>query len=276
MKIQYLGTAAAEGWPAVFCGCEACKKAMQLGGKNIRTRSQALIDNKILIDLCPDTYIHMLNYNVPLNAINTLLVTHSHQDHFYPLELAMRGWPYAHEQSAPCLYVYGNDSVKKEFKNAAEHNDSPNFKDVVMFKEIEAFVPFDTLDGYQVTPLLANHSKDEKCFLYLVEKNGKVLFYGNDSGMYPEKTWQVLAGKKLDIVSFDCTNVASADGKYHMGLPDNRKAKQKMLELGCANEETKFVVTHFSHNGKLMHDEIIEETKNDGFIVAYDGIILEV
>lgn len=43
MKITYLGTAAAEGFPAMFCNCEYCREAKKLGGKNIRTRSQAII-----------------------------------------------------------------------------------------------------------------------------------------------------------------------------------------------------------------------------------------
>ena len=58
MKIQYLGTAAAEGYPALFCECENCTKAKQLGGKNIRSRSQALIDDKLLIDYNADTNLH--------------------------------------------------------------------------------------------------------------------------------------------------------------------------------------------------------------------------
>ena len=55
MKFQYLGTAAAEGWPAVFCRCEACEEAARRGGKNIRTRSQALVNDDLLLDLPPDT-----------------------------------------------------------------------------------------------------------------------------------------------------------------------------------------------------------------------------
>ena len=50
MKIKFLGTAAAEAFPAMFCDCENCKKARSLGGKNIRTRSQTLIDNDLFID----------------------------------------------------------------------------------------------------------------------------------------------------------------------------------------------------------------------------------
>ena len=31
MKLTYLGTAAAEGLPALFCNCEFCQKARELG-----------------------------------------------------------------------------------------------------------------------------------------------------------------------------------------------------------------------------------------------------
>lgn len=33
MEIQYLGTAAAEGLPALFCDCETCRKARNIGGE---------------------------------------------------------------------------------------------------------------------------------------------------------------------------------------------------------------------------------------------------
>lgn len=55
MKIQFLGTAAYEGIPAMFCQCEQCNTARKRGGKNLRTRSQALIDGKLLIDFPADT-----------------------------------------------------------------------------------------------------------------------------------------------------------------------------------------------------------------------------
>ena len=54
MEIQYLGTAAAEGLPALFCDCETCRKARNIGGKEVRTRTQSVVDGKILIDFPPD------------------------------------------------------------------------------------------------------------------------------------------------------------------------------------------------------------------------------
>ena len=275
MKIQYFGTAAAEGWPAVFCGCEACRRARSLGGHNIRTRAQAMINDELLVDLPPDTYYHALKYGVDLSAVETLLITHSHQDHFYPFELFLRGFPYAHEPAAPVLTVYGNKKVRELYMENLKLCDSPNIEEHLRFCDAVPFETFDTAEGYQVTPLLASHAKNEECLIYLIEKDGKRIFYANDSGFYPPETWQFLAGKHLDLVSFDCTNVCTPDGKYHMGLPDNIEAKEHLIELGCADENTQFVVTHFSHNGKLTHDEIVSEAQKNSFIAAYDGIIIE-
>ena len=97
MKLKYLGTAAAEGIPALFCECETCKSARKLGGKNIRTRSQAIIDDKILIDFPADTYMHFLNNNICMSKIKTCIITHSHSDHLYPNDIELRAdGVYAH------------------------------------------------------------------------------------------------------------------------------------------------------------------------------------
>ena len=93
MKIQYLGTAAAEGYPALFCECENCTKAKKLGGKNIRSRSQALIDDKLLIDYNADTNLHYITHKFNLPNIKHCLITHGHHDHFYPMDLLARSGP---------------------------------------------------------------------------------------------------------------------------------------------------------------------------------------
>ena len=84
MKVQWLGTAAAEGWPALFCRCEACRKAVQLGGKNIRMRASALVDDELLIDAGPDLYAQKLRFGLDLSVVRTILITHEHSDHFLP------------------------------------------------------------------------------------------------------------------------------------------------------------------------------------------------
>ncbi|MEG0693168.1 MAG: hypothetical protein RR444_08815, partial [Oscillospiraceae bacterium] len=60
MKLTYLGTAAAEGWPALFCTCPSCRSSAEHGGKSIRSRSQSLINDDLLIDFPADSYWHII------------------------------------------------------------------------------------------------------------------------------------------------------------------------------------------------------------------------
>ena len=90
MKIKFLGTAAAEGVPALFCHCPICMESRKLGGKNIRSRSQAIIDDTLLIDFNADTYWHSIVHNVDIPSIRNILITHSHEDHLYPADFYNR------------------------------------------------------------------------------------------------------------------------------------------------------------------------------------------
>lgn len=276
MKIKYLGTAAAEGWPALFCECRACQKARKLKDRNIRTRSQVIIDETLLVDFPPDVYMHVLNEELQLSAVSTLLITHSHQDHFYPLDLILRGEPYAHNTVANKLEVYGNGAVRMLYERAlTEEDDTSNLAQVEQYREIHAWEEIDTIEGYHITALAADHKESEECLLYLVEKDGKCLLYANDTGWYPEKTWEKLKDKYIDLVSMDCTNGKGYCEKCHMGIDNNRLVKDRMYRMGCADEKTKFVITHFSHNANLTHEELELEVAKDGFLVAYDGFELE-
>ena len=82
LKLKYLGTSAAEGVPGVFCNCLNCKNAMENGAKNIRMRSSALINGRLLIDLSPDFAAVKAKCKIDTSLLEAALVTHTHQDHF--------------------------------------------------------------------------------------------------------------------------------------------------------------------------------------------------
>lgn len=274
MRIRYLGTAAAEGWPALFCNCPYCREARKLGGRNIRTRSQAIIDDTLLIDFPPDTYLHVLRDGLDLRAVRHLLITHTHADHLFLFDIACRGLWYANDVEG-VLTVYGNDRLREKYSVfAAGEDDGKQIKDRVRCVEIPPFAAQE-IGGYRVTPLLALHDRKERCYLYLIEREGRALLYGNDTGIFPEETWRFLSGKRLDLVSLDCTALGHKEGTNHMGVEDVLIVKQRMLDLRMADEGTRFVVTHFSHNGKMLHEEIVERVKPERIIVAYDGLEVE-
>lgn len=277
MRIQYLGTAAAEGWPAPFCTCNNCQRARKEKGKNYRSRAQVLINDDLLFDFGPDSFYHAMAFDIDLSKIETLLLTHSHMDHFYPLDLILRGVPYAYDRDKNKMTIYGNEKCEAMYQRMLnEEDDSANLTSCIDFQPIKAFDAF-AAHGYDVLPLKAQHDPRENCLVYsLTDKDGKRLFYGNDTGDITEETWQHIKNLYFDVVSLDCTMGGTPGCASHMGIEENILLKNKMLEAGCADENTKFVITHFSHNGCLLHHELEECVKDTGFIVAYDGMVLDI
>lgn len=274
MKIQYLGTAAAEAFPGIFCSCDFCKQARKNGGKDIRTRSQAIIDDKLLIDFPADSYSHAINYNVDLTSINSLLITHTHNDHFYLEDLGLRFEAFCHDLKGE-LTLYGNRTMKEKF--AKTYESDPNDTHLKGLLAARVIKPFETtvIEGYSVTPLPADHDKSEECYIYYIEKDGKSLLYGNDTGWFPQATWDFIGTKHLNLVSLDCTLLKYRVEQNHMGIPNVLEVKARLNELNCVDGNTKFVVTHFSHNGHLLHGEIVEMLKPHQIEVAYDGFVVE-
>lgn len=278
MKILYMGTAAAEGYPALFCVCERCKKARSLGGKNFRSRSQALIDGKLLIDFNADSLYHSKLYNVDYSYIKSLLITHIHEDHFVPVELGFRRSGFAVlEDKKTKLQIYGSKDITAPLEKVnAKADDEVYGFDI---HAVNAFEPF-LAEDYKITALNAVHGgKDMTPFIYLIEKDGKSLLYAHDTGVLPDETFDYLKKtvKNLSFVSLDCTEGTRSINYFgHMNYERDLLVKNKLLELGVADENTVFCLNHFSHNGEnTLYDDMSAIGKKDGFIVSYDGMTVE-
>lgn len=275
MKIKYLGTAAAEGWPALFCTCNACMQAREKGGRNIRTRSQSIIDGKLLIDFSADTFWHFIKEDIRLDEIKSCLITHSHEDHLYPEEFCNRrvGFAYLDEGSAKKLTVYGTkkptEKVAKAIAGAAE--------DRVCVCELERFKTVE-IDGYFVTPIDADHDPNADSVIYIISDGAKTMLYAHDTGVFPDSDWDYMLDKGLhfDYVSLDCTGGLYAQYEHgHMGTKACEKMRKKLLAAGLADERTIFCLNHFSHNGGAIYDEIAAAMAPKGFLVSYDGMEAE-
>lgn len=278
MKLKYLGTAAYEGFPGLFCECEACKQAEKEGGKNIRTRTSMLINEDTLMDFSPDAYLHRLKYNMNLAKVRHFVITHSHSDHFNPFDLLARcEGNYAHfdeGNKGSNIDIYGNDKVKACLDQAiqVEFGGNQNF---IHYTQVTPFETY-TAGTLKVTPLLAQHQIDEQSLIYIIEEKGKTLLYGNDTGIFPEETFEYLKNVKLDIVSLDCTNGARyPGGKGHLGLESCIEIKERLMKMGSANQDTIFILTHFSHNCGMCHEELEQHATPYGFVISYDGMEIQ-
>lgn len=288
MRIFFLGTGAAEGIPALFCNCPLCKKAKALGGKNIRSRAQALVNDDLLLDFGPDTYWHVCRYGLDLSAVRSLLITHAHEDHYTPSELDYRSHGFAYldgdrasdDAGFPVLDVYlSAGSYNYNCVLPFEETYLANGKAPVAFHTVRAFEPF-TAGRYTVTPLAANHAPGFEALIYLISDGMKTLLYAHDTGLLPEETWRYLAEMRphIDFATFDCTGMASTHntgGGRHMNLERNLVTRARLLDLGLADGNTVWYCNHFSHNGKSTHEELIELLGKENFLVAYDGLQVE-
>lgn len=270
MEVTFWGTGASEGWPAIFCDCPACCYAREHG--EIRTRSQLCIDRELLVDFGPDTYAHALQYGVCLNRIHTVLVTHSHSDHFYAPDLGCILDNYNPAAERKPLTIYGNAAVHAA--GEALKAGYAGWSGLEKLRFVSA-VPgrWIQLPGTRVLPLLADHAPGESCLIYVVEKEGRRILYGCDSGLYPEATNLALAGMRLDMAVLECTMLSAPAGHGHCSLAEMRRQKQILVECGAITAQTKVYISHLCHSGGYISQREIESAvSGEGIHVAYDGL----
>ena len=293
MKILFLGTAAAEGIPGLFCRCPVCLNAREKGGREIRTRSGAMIDGKLKLDFGPDSFWHLQRYGLDYLDMRSVLITHSHADHLNPAELECRfpGYCYTQDGTAPenPLTIYGNEAVGRTVEPYTRHPSGS-----LAFRKMTPFEPVQVED-YTVTALEAVHCCDpdgtgypvrfrgrtvyrtEDALIYLIEKDGQSILYAHDTDEFSEANMEYLAGRQISLISLDCTSgrIPSRDIHWigHMTSEDCLRLREKLIATGAAGERTRFVANHFSHNGYSDYEDM--ERITPGFIISYDGLVID-
>ena len=268
MKLKYYGTAAAEGVPGLFCTCETCEKSRKAGGRNLRSRSQALVDGSLLIDFPPDTMMHVLCYGLNLFDIRNIVITHSHNDHLLASDFAQRRVTFAYLKEEQPLHLYGFEPAFHKIRDALGDMVQQNrwaFHVLTSFQTVP-------IGSHFVTPLKANHDPNTQPHFFQVSDGNQTLLYAHDTGYFPQETWAYFESSKpfYQMVSLDCTLIHSESREHHMGLTACAAVRERMLSMGLADDKTIWVLQHFSHNGGATYDELVPIAKSRGFEVAYD------
>ena len=286
----FLGTGDSKGYPCPNCHCEACEAARKLGGKAIKTRSDFLIDEYNVIDFGPDILHQTLNCNVMIDKIKNVFMTHSHFDHvsISSLMLLNEG---TGARSTP-VNLYGQKGALEFVEDMCRRNTyrAGTRKDLYVYEHIK-YCPldyFETIetDGLKVTTLKSSHEGygvDELGFNYIVEKDGKTLLYGTDTGWYPDETWEFLknSGIKFDYVLMENTygkdprNIIKPYAGGHLNTKNFFMMLDKLVECGCMTKDTPVYVIHVADAGREPYDEFVDSMENNGTYtnvqVAYDG-----
>lgn len=284
MQITFLGTAASEGYPDVFCGCANCVNALALGGPSLRKRSAALINDDLLIDLGPDLMAAAQMHGIPLAKVTYCLQTHEHDDHLDPTNLIWRS-DYSGVSNVPHLHYYASQGAFAEAKRRL----GPQMADSTFFDaEVSAALnltahlvePFQTfmVGPYRITSVAANHDPSLTAMLYVIEQAGRTLFYATDTGEIGEPTWQALrtGAFRFNLVAMDHTFGLARRVNGHMNWEQFTEQLDRMRKEGLLADDARILAHHLAHHSNPPYPELVAFAAQHGYEVAYDGLCLDV
>ncbi len=287
MDFTFLGTAASEGYPVAFCGCENCDLARSRGGPNLRNRSAALVDGILLLDLGPDVMAASLAHGVPLTAVRYCLLTHEHEDHLTTSHLKARS-PGSGVQ-APRLTLFATAGALSRAATAFRKDLPPNgvlnqeIRQEMRQKlnlEVCPIAPGETFHAgpYRVTAVPAAHDARIDPVLYAIERNGRALFYATDTGPLPEAAWAALAswGGQFHAVALDHTFGFEERSTGHNNADQFVETVAELRERGLLAAGCRIFAHHLGHHSNPDHESLSRYAIGRGYEVAYDGLTVRV
>jgi len=289
MKITFLGTAAAELYPGVWCKCDYCTYAREKGGRNIRFSSSIHFAEKCLIDFPADIFNKALQHKIDLLPTELLLCTHSHEDHFNP---QMLYWRYKHhgleqiqgeeKYNAPCarftdlplLRIFGNRKIFRKMEHIFENRELADH--ALDFCIPEAYREYHH-GGIDFIPMIANHTdKDgERGFIYLVNALNKSFLYAVDSGPYINRTRDCIKAHKVDAVIMESTFGDRDLGGGHMTMNRVKEETEFFRDSKIFTGEPRVILTHFSPHRCPPYDRLTEILQGTCMESAWDGMVVD-
>jgi phosphoribosyl 1,2-cyclic phosphate phosphodiesterase len=269
VRLTFLGTAASEGYPAAFCDCANCQAARRLGGRNLRRRCAALVDDELLIDLGPDLVASATALGRSLTAVRHCLVTHEHGDHLDTGNLEWRSFP--GNVGVRMLDLYGSPGVLETIGRP----------DPAAWKvRLHPLAPFEWrfIGPYRVAAVPARHSPRLLVLLYLVQHGGRTLFYATDTTVLPDETaaWLRREGLRVDLLAMDHTFGLCDESEGHLNGARFVEQVDRLRAGGVLADDARVYATHIAHDCNPPHDELVALARARGYEVAHDGLVVDV
>jgi phosphoribosyl 1,2-cyclic phosphodiesterase len=283
MQLTFLGTSAANAFPEAFCRCDHCQAARAEGGRSLRKRSSALVNDDLLIDLGPDIMAASQIHDIDLTGVRYCLQTHPHADHLDPSHLLSRSPDYG-VVGAPRLHIYASQATVQKANETFTRDLSgmdlldPAFEADLNLKAhtIDPLQPTD-VGPYRVIGFPANHANDYGALLYAIQDADGAIFYGTDTAVLLEETWQAFHrfNVQFDLVVLDHTYGPDEPASDHLNARELARHVQRMRNEGLLTDRGRAFATHIAHEGNPPHEVLAAFGAQHGYEVAYDGLIVE-
>lgn len=213
--------------------------------------------------------------------IRFCLQTHSHSDHFDASHLTTRIPEYMGVDIPP-LQLYGSEATLRKMSEMLEMEGygvnlfDPKEKERMML-EVFPVKPLQSfgVGKYQVTAFSTDHDKSVDSLLYAISEDGFTVFYGTDTDVLPEETWDGFHEKKLrfNVVILDHTYGPDNDSGGHLNANRFIAHIKRMRAENLLADNIRIFATHISHEGNPTHDELSNYASQFGYEIAYDGMV---
>ena len=296
MKITFLGTSAAEEYPGIWCDCEHCAKARALGGRNIRRNSSIFIDDDVMIDMGKTAHIQAERFGLNMRRIETLIVTHSHSDHFDTHMLWARQMTPSYDalpdddkrkvasprfSALPRLTIIGSRQVSAALAAEIDYTGPAGGIDFIVAEPYRSYKlshkrqGSDASDDLCVYTLTGNHDDNGAPSInYIVTRRERTFAYLTDTGWPIDSTLDALKLYKYDFIITEGTFGLGMDAEGHMRLDKNIRLLSFFNENGLWKNKPDYYLTHIAPHWAPPHDDYAPIVEAHGLKLAYDGLVL--
>ena len=259
MRVQLLGTGAAEGWPNPWCACVSCRAAAAAG--TIRRQTSALIDGRLLLEAGGEAARAALHHGATLSDVDAVLVTHDHPDHHH----------------APVWAWRGRASIRRPLQLVAPPavlaTATPTLDASVTAVPAEAGGEL-RIAGYDVRVLPASHGGvglGPPVLYDITGPGGSRLLWATDTGPLTPAALAQCEGRSYNLVLLELT---AAGGPGHLDLSTWPVQIAALRRAGAVTRDTLLAAIHLGH-GNPPPAELDRVLRSWGAWAPHDGAVVD-
>ena len=209
----------------------------------------------LLLDCGPSILQALKRLGRDPGAIDAVLVSHLHGDHFGGVPFLFMEYRYLHDRTRP-FTVYGPPGTERRvrmlFAALYEHNagETPSYP--LAFEELSPGAPR-TIGAARVVPFRVPHVSELVSLGFRIEVAGRVIVYSGDSGWTEDFVQQT---RGADLFLCECSTYETRL-PIHVSYPE---IAARAADLGCR----RLVLTHLGDEPLRHLGEITLECARDG------------
>ena len=226
--------------------------------KDARRSSSMMIDGCMLVDCGRHTLESLRIAGKDTRQISDIFITHLHDDHYDAGNIAA---------------IASGDRTPLRLW-AREGANIPQI-DGVELLYMKPFEKYCVREGMHIVGMPANHDPNAYPQHFVIEIDGKKIFYGCDGGWMLNETYNALRGALVDFWVFDAT-VGDYEGDFraaeHNSIPMIKLLLPSLRTIGAIGESTVIYLSHIAPSLHLSHEQTVKIAEAFGAHVAYDGL----